>query len=130
METIVLPLENSSELTLSNVAYAPECDSNLISLGQLREIGISYHDHPGCMVLKQGGNVIGAATRKKNLFVLDTQSPSDKAMLVKRRRRPTYLLSKNLQIRLWHRRLEYASNARIIKASKLIDGIDIIIEDD
>ena len=38
--TIVLPLGNGSELTLSNVAYAPECDSNLISLGQLRETGI------------------------------------------------------------------------------------------
>lgn len=33
--TVILPLENGSQLTLSNVAYAPECDSNLISLGQL-----------------------------------------------------------------------------------------------
>lgn len=82
------------------------------------------------MVLKQGGNVIGAATKKKNLFVLDIRSPSNKAMLVKGRGRPTYLLSKNPQIRLWHHRLGYASNARVIEALKLTDGIDITIEDD
>ena len=50
--TVILPLENGSQLTLSNVAYAPECDSNLISLGQLRESGISYHDYPKCIILK------------------------------------------------------------------------------
>ena len=31
--TIILPIENGLQLTLSNVAFTPECDSNLISLG-------------------------------------------------------------------------------------------------
>ena len=130
VETIVLPLGNGSELTFSNVAYAPECNSNLISLGQLRETGILYHNYPEYIVLKQRGNVIGVATRKKNLFVLDTRSLSDKVMLVKGRGRPTYLLSKNPQIKLWHHRLGHALNARVIKASKLTNGIDITIKDD
>ena len=51
-------------------------------------------------------------------------------MLVKGRGRPIYLLSKNLQIRLWHHCLGYASNARVIEALKLTNGIDITIEDD
>lgn len=43
------------ELILSNDVYIPNYDSNLILLGQLREIGISYHDHPEFMILEQGG---------------------------------------------------------------------------
>ena len=34
-ETIILPLENGLQLTLSNVVFTPQCDSNLISLDQL-----------------------------------------------------------------------------------------------
>ena len=46
-------------------------------------------------------------------------------MLVRERGRPTYLLSSNPQIRLWHCRLGYASNARVIQVSKLVDKIDL-----
>ena len=127
--TVHLTLQSGkTTMTLLNVAYAPKCDSNLISLGQLRKSGISYHDHPDSMALKQGGSTLGVANRHKNLFVLETGSKA-KAMLVKGRGRPTYLLSKNPQIRLWHRRLGHASNARIVEASKLTDGIDITIEE-
>ena len=126
--TVIPPLENGLQLTLCNVAYALECDSNLISLGQLQETGILYHDHPKCIVLKQEGSIIGSATRRKNLFVLNTQLPLGKAILVKERGRPTYLLSKNPQIRLWHQQLGQASNARVIETSKLVNGIDIIID--
>lgn len=45
VRTMTLPLENGSQLKLSNVAFAPEYDSILIFLGQLRETGISYYDH-------------------------------------------------------------------------------------
>ena len=100
VSTVHLLLQSGkTTMTLLNVAYAPKCDSNLISLGQLRESGILYHDHPNSMVLKQGGSTLGVASRYKNLFVLETGSKA-KAMLVKRRGRPTYLLSKNPQIRL------------------------------
>lgn len=69
----MLPLENSLQLTLANVAYTPKCDSNFIFLGQLQETGISYHNYPKYMVLKRVENVIGSEIRKRNLFVLDTQ---------------------------------------------------------
>ena len=51
-------------------------------------------------------------------------------MLVNSRGRPTYLLSKNPQIKLGHRRLGYVSNTRIIEVFKLNDKIEIMIEDD
>lgn len=115
-------------MMLLNVVYAPKCNSNLILLEQLRESGISYHDHPNSVVLKQGESTLRLANKYKNLFVIKTGSKA-KAMLVKGRGRSTYLFSKSPQIRLWHQRLGYASNARIVEASKLGDGIDITIEE-
>ncbi len=35
----------------------------------------------------------------------------------------THLVSKNKQVRVWHQQLGHASNARIIKASKLLFGM-------
>lgn len=125
---VTFSLKNSSELTFSNIAYALECDSNLISLGPLQKTGISYHNELKYMILKQGGKTIGLVTRKKNMFIPNTQIPG-KTMLVKGRGRPTYLLSTNPQIKFWHRRLRYASNAKVVGTSKLTNGIDIKIED-
>lgn len=87
-------------MILSNVAYTPKCNSNLISLGQLREAGISYHDYPKCMILKQGVSTIGSAQRHKNLFILDMKLDADRVLMIKGRGRPTYLLSKDPQVRL------------------------------
>lgn len=39
--TVSIPLANGTTIELHNVALAPGCDSNLISLGQLRESGIT-----------------------------------------------------------------------------------------
>ena len=76
------------------------------------------------MILKQRGSIIGVARRYQNLFILET-GLKDKAMLVQRKGQLIYLLSSNPQIRLWHRGLGHASNARIIQASKLVDKIDL-----
>ena len=46
-------------------------------------------------------------------------------MIIQERGWPTYLQGKITTIRLWHQRLGYASNARIIQASKLVDRIDL-----
>ena len=78
--TVHFPLQ-SGTMTLLNVAYTPKYDSNLILLGQLRKSGISYHDHPNSIILKQRGSTIGVARRYKNLFILKTGF-RDKAMLV------------------------------------------------
>ena len=51
-----------------------------------------------------------------------------KATLVKKRGRSIYLISKNTQIRLWHRRLGHASNTRVIEISKITDSIEIMID--
>lgn len=51
--TVVIPLSNGSSFRLQEVLYTPECDSNLISLGQLRESGIIFYDTPNAMILKE-----------------------------------------------------------------------------
>ncbi len=120
--TIAIPLSDGSSLRLRDVAYAPDCDSNLISLGQLRESDITYVDNSKAMTLMQAGHAIAHAKRDRNLFVLELAIPN-KAMQVTGRGRPTHLVSKNRKIRIWHRRFGHASNARIIRASKLLTGM-------
>lgn len=70
------------------------------------------------------------STKRKTLFVLDIHTLPDKAMSSKKRDRSTYLLSKNPHIRLWYQKLLniYISNAGVVKASKLNDGVDITID--
>lgn len=120
--TIAIPLVDGSSIELGNVAYGPDCDSNLISLGQLRESGITYVDDAEAMTLVQFGRTIAQARRDRNLFILDLATPN-KAMQVTGRGRPTHLVSKNKRVRVWHRRFVHASNARIIRAPKLLTGM-------
>ena len=129
--TVSIPLTDGTTIELQNVALAPGCDSNLISLGQLRESGITYHDDPDSMTLMKSGSIIARAKRNHNLFTLDLAMPGQimsaisRAMAITGRGRPTHLVSQNKRIRLWHRRLAHASNARVVRASKLVDGIDL-----
>lgn len=117
-------LLQSKTTTQFNIAYTLKCDSKLISLSQLYKSEISYHNLPNCMIFKQKRNTIEITRRYKNLFMLKA-GLKDKAMLVQGRGRPIYLLSSNLQIRLWHYYLDYASNIRVIQAFKLVDRINL-----
>ena len=128
--TVSIPLADGKSIKLLDTALVPEYDSNLISLGQLREMGIMFHDNPSHMTLIRHGVVIAQAKRHRNLFILDRAIP-ETVMKVRNlaiatgRGRPTHLVSKNKKVQIWHRRLGHASNAQVIRASKLVDGIDI-----
>lgn len=131
-----IPLANGNTIELQNVALAPDCDSNLISLGQLQESGITYHDDPSAMTQMRNGEIIALARRERNLFVLDLAHPgramatiSQKAMVITGRGWLTHLVSQNKQIRLWHQRLAHVSNARVVRGAKLVDGINLDIKD-
>ncbi len=142
---VSIPLADGNNIELKNVALAPGCDSNLISIGQLQETGITYHDNPTAMTLMQQRRVIARAKRTRNLFTLDLAQPGRamatmtmtiqpkaiatagraRAMTITGRGRPTHLVSQDKRIRLWHRRLAHVSNARVVRASKLVDGISL-----
>lgn len=128
--TVSIPLVDGKSIELLDTALVPECDSNLISLGQLQETSITFHDNPSHMTLIRHGVIIAQAKRHQNLFILDRAIPKT-VMKVRNlamatgKGRPTHLVSKNKKVRIWHRRLGHASNARVIRVSKLVDGINI-----
>ena len=131
IDTVSIPLADGTTIKLHNVTLAPGCDSNLILLGQLRESGITYHDDPSLMTLMRGNKTIARAKRSHNLFTLDLPMPGQimsaisRAMAITSRGRPTHLVNKNKRIRLWHRRLAHVSNAQVVRASKLVESIDL-----
>lgn len=84
-------------MTLLNVAYTPKCNLNLISLSQLRELGISYHNHSDSMMLKQGKTTLKMANKEKNLFILKI-GLKERVILMQKRDQPIYHLSTNLKI--------------------------------
>ena len=132
ISTVSVPLANRNSIELLDIALVQECDSNQISLGQLHETIATFHDNPSYMTLIRQGVVIAQAKRHRNFLILDRAIPetvmkvSNLAMAT-RRGRPIQLVSKSKKIRIWHRRLGHASNARVSRASKLVDGI--VIED-
>ncbi len=127
--TFSIPLSGGATIELLHLALAPNCDSNLISLGQLRESGITYHDNLTAMTLRRNGKIVANAKRERNLFTLNLAAPnqamSAKAMAIGGKGQPTHFVSQNKQIRLWHRPLVHVSNARVVRASKLLDGVDL-----
>lgn len=134
--TVSIPLANGNTIELQNVALALDYDSNLISLEQLQENRITYHNDPSAITLMRNGEIIALARRERNLFMLDLIRPgramatiSQKAMATTGRGWPTNLVSQNKQICLWHQRLAHVSNARIVRTAKLVDGINLNIED-
>ena len=74
-------MQRKKTMALLNFAYAPKCDSNLISLGQLHESRILYHDQSDFIIFTKEGSILKVANRHKNLFVLETSS---KVILVKK----------------------------------------------
>lgn len=84
---------------LSNITFALKCNSNLISLGQLKKARILYHNHSKSIILKKAGNIIGLAQKKKNLFILNLENSANRIMIAQRRGQPTYLFSNNRKLR-------------------------------
>lgn len=118
--TVRIALADGAAIELKGVALVPECESNLISLGQLRDSRITYHDENSFMMLMQDGVPIAQARRDRNLFVLDLATPgkvmqanvttnNKHAMVITGRGRPAHLVSRNKKVRIWHRRFGHAS---------------------
>lgn len=61
--TVSIALADGSSIKLEGVSLVPNCESNLISLGQLREHRITYHDTNSSMLLMQDGVPIVHARR-------------------------------------------------------------------
>lgn len=100
------------------------------------------------MILIRNKKVVVEAKREQKLFTLNLAYPKKdiaiinlqlKAYLSKprlrklvmamtRRKSLTYLVSQNKRIQLWHLRLAYISNVRILRAAKLVDEMKLDVE--
>ena len=105
--TIAILLANKSTIKLEGVAYAPECNSNLISLGQLRDSKITFVNNVDVMTLLQRISPIANVKRDRNLFILDLVIPrkvlkvtNAKAMTIVDQSCLIHLVSKNKQVRV------------------------------
>lgn len=107
--TIAIPFANGT-VKLKGVAYAPDCDANLISLRQLCESNITFVNDKSHMKLMQGGRKVARAKRDQNLFVLELATPNkviqvtatnqQQAMTAQGRGRLTHLVSKNKRVQI------------------------------
>ena len=78
------------------------------------------------MLLIQDGILIAYAKRDQNFFVFDLATLGKiiqvneiaNATTTTGQERPTHLVNHSKKVRVWHGRLGYASNAKIICASK------------
>lgn len=68
--TVPFLLSSGIIIELYNIAYAPECNSNLIFLGKLCKSGILFYDNPTIMTLIRKKKVIIYAKQEQNLFIL------------------------------------------------------------
>jgi gag-polypeptide of LTR copia-type/Zinc knuckle len=75
-------------MDVDDVAYAAECSSNLLSLGQLKSKGISFRDDDTHMALTLGGATIARARMANNLYIVDEEQAM---MLMAVRGRPSHL---------------------------------------
>lgn len=56
--TVSIPLVDRKSIKLQDIALVSKCDLNLISLAQLREMGITFYDNPSHITLIRHGVVI------------------------------------------------------------------------
>lgn len=54
--TAKILLVDGSSIKLEGVAFVPDCESNLVSFGQLRESQTMYPENSTSMMLMQNGN--------------------------------------------------------------------------
>lgn len=123
VDTISILLSNNQKIELLKVAFIPECESNVIFFGQLQNTRFIYYDKSTRMTLIRSEKFNTHARCNQNLIVFD---------LIKLRKAMAvscggsiYIVSKNKQIRIWHRRPRYTSNTRVVGILKLVDRIII-----
>lgn len=104
ISTVSISLTDDTIIKLHNVALALECNLNLISLGQLQENGIIYHNNPNIITLIKSNKTITYAKKSQNLITHDLAifgqiiSDISKVMAIIDRGWPIYFVSKNKHI--------------------------------
>lgn len=106
------------QVTISNVYYCPELESNLLSLGILEEKGYKFVGHNGTLsVLDSEEETVLQASRDGTLYRanMEIKAYSARAKVAKT----------SASASLWHRRLAHLNVADVAKLASMVNGMDI-----
>ena len=108
----------------------------LIFLGQLKESKITFYNNPTSMIQIKDRKIIIYIRKNWNFFILNLVMPKkiikinyknliSYTIVLKKQKHFIYLISKNRKIIIKYYKLRYISNIRVIRASILINDIDL-----
>jgi hypothetical protein len=119
--TIKLTLKGlpQREITVSDVLYVPKLATNLMSVIQLEDRGITIATSgSGSMNLLRNGKVIGRAPRIGRSYILDTVDRPMLALSAKPAPKSA------IDWVLWHRRFGHIGREKLLDLHKAVEGID------
>ncbi len=110
--------DESIDIILNNVLYAPDMQSNLLSTNVLFDLGyeISMKPGVGARILKND-DVIAETVREGKLFRLAIPGPESMAMAAR--------TAQAEDVTVWHRRLAHMGEADVKKMENLAEGVKI-----
>jgi hypothetical protein len=100
---------------LRDVLYVPSLTKNLFSIPKATEVGAKFEIEEDKVLVKNSKNhIVGKATKKGNLFVLDCEPERSQVNITD---------GKPDEAILWHKRLGHINFAKMKKLNDMVDGI-------
>ena len=125
--TVVGGDNKEAELKLSNIIYAPNMSSNLLSLMIAYDLGYKTRIMPGHGLRILYNDILVARTTRKQggLFRLNTTSPSQASQASQALATRTSEFISDLDVSTWHRRLAHLSEDNVRKLAAMAEGMSI-----
>jgi len=119
-------------IMLTNVLYAPDLGTNLLSVSKMNEKGynVLFSRQGYATILDEHDNWLGSAFKKNGLYCLATKNQPLTTGIMHVMANPRFALSstsceKPLPIQTWHQRLGHLNYSSVKALSHLADGIRI-----
>jgi hypothetical protein len=110
--------DESTDIILNNVLYAPDMQSNLLSTTVLYDLGFEISMEPGVGTrIIQNGEVLAETIREGKLFRLAIPGPQSMAMAAR--------TVQAEDVTVWHRRLAHMGEGDVRKMENLAEGVKI-----
>ena len=110
---------------IKDVTLIPQATTNLISLKQLQQSSISYHDEGTKMTLKKKDRTVVSAQWISNLYILNIINNTAMAVWGW----PSFLCAPTKELQLWHHWLAHSEIVWVKHASWITTGMDITAQD-
>jgi hypothetical protein len=116
---VILSVKIGQEIRLTHlqeVLYVPDLDGNLLSVDKTTSYGNEVRFKNGtCSILNRRGKPIAFASRRDNMYLLNTVHVPDQA----------HLATGTGDYKIWHERLGHISSERLKKLTGMVDGLNV-----